>query len=302
MIEDEYYEEDEAPRQPPLYLLTGLVIGLLLGLLISLVIAPVQVVDTSPFLLGEEEKDAYRLLIARAFQADQNLERARARLGLLRDSAMPQTLADQALRMQSHGGSEADIRALAELAAALSSPQSAASTQPAGLPTAPPGGEGENAGTPQTFPTLDLNQAVQTATPPPTPTSPPPTPRPTFTPRLLPTPLPTLGAPFDLVEQNAICETAQTPPRLMIEVQDSSGNPVPGIAITVAWDGGIETFYTGLMPSLGAGYADFDMQAGVVYSLRVGELSETINDLQAPACSEGEAAFTGSLRLLFRQR
>ncbi len=302
MIEDDYYEEEEAPRQPPLYLLTGLVIGILLGLLISLVIAPVQVVDTSPFLLGEAEKDAYRLLIARAFQADQNSERARARLGLLRDSAAPQTLADQALRLQADGGNEADIRALAELAAALSAPQSAVLTQPAGLPTSPPSGGGDLPGTPQTFPTLDLNQAVQTATSPPTPTSPPPTPRPTFTPRVQPSPLPTLGAPFELAEQTAVCEANQPQPRLMIEVQDSAGKPLPGIAITVAWDGGIETFYTGLMASISLGYADFDMEAGVVYSLRVGELSETLNGLQAPTCGEANNTFAGSLRLLFRQR
>ncbi len=302
MIEDDYYEEDEGPRQPPLYLLTGLVIGLLLGLLVSLVIAPVQVVDTSPFLLGETEKDTYRLMIARTYQADQNLERARARLSLLRDNLPPQTLAEQALRLQSAGGSEADIRALAELAAALSSPQSAVLTQPPGLPTAPPSDGGDVPLTPQTFPTLDLNQAVWTATPPPTPTSPPPTPRPTFTPRVQPSPLPTLGAPFELAEQTAVCEPNQPRPRLLIEVQDSAGRPVPGIAITVAWDGGIETFFTGLMPSIGLGYADFDMEVGVVYSLRVGELSDTINGLQAPVCGEGADAFVGSLRLLFRQR
>jgi hypothetical protein len=117
-----------------------------------------------------------------------------------------------------------------------------------------------------------------------------------------PSPLPTLGAPFELAEQTTVCEANQPQPRLVIEVQDSAGKPVPGIAITVAWDGGIETFYTGLMPSISLGYADFDMQAGVVYSLRVGELSETINGLQAPTCGEGNAAFAGSLRLLFRQR
>lgn len=302
MIDEDYYEEDEDPRQPPLYLLTGLVIGLLLGLLISMVIAPVQVVDTSPFLLNSADQDTYRLLIARAFQADSNLERARARLGLLRDTAMPQTLADQALRLQAADGNEADIRALAELAAALSAPQSAVFTQPPGLPTFPPAAGEDLPGTPQTFPTLDLNQAVWTATPPPTPTSPPPTPRPTFTPRIQPSPLPTLGAPFELVEQSPLCEANQPQPRLLIEVQDSSGKPVPGIAITVAWEGGIETFFTGLMPSISLGYADFDMQAGVIYSLRVGELSETINGLQAPTCGEGIEAFPGSLRLLFRQR
>jgi hypothetical protein len=302
MIDEEYYEEDESPRQPPLYLLTGLVIGILIGLLVSLVIAPVQVVDTSPFLLGETEKDAYRLLIARAYQANGNLERARLRLALLRDDQPPQALADQALRLQAGGASEQDIRALAELAAALSAPQSAAEGEPAGLPTPQPPAGSEGLATPQTFPTLDLNQAVQTATSPPTPTSPPPTPRPTFTPRVQPSPLPTLGAPFELAEQTTVCDANQPQPRLMIEVQDSAGKPVPGIAITVAWDGGIETFYTGLMPSISLGYADFDMQAGVVYSLRVGELSETINGLQAPTCGEGNAAFAGSLRLLFRQR
>lgn len=308
MIEDEYYEEDEAPRQPPLYLLTGLVIGLLLGLLVSLVLAPAQVVDTAPALLSAADKDAYRVMIARAYQSSGDLPRARERLKLLEDADPAQALADQALRLQSAGGGEdapaslrEDIRSLAELAADLTSPPQSANP-PANAPTAPPGGSAAPAATPQTFATLDLAQAVQTATLPPTPTSPPPTPRPTFTPRVQPTPLPTLGAPFVLLERREVCEAPQSPPRLQIEVQDSTGKPVAGIAISVAWDGGIDTFYTGLHPEVNPGYADFDMQAGVVYSLRVGELSETLNGLSAPECTpQSGAAFTGSLYLIFRQ-
>ncbi len=309
MIEDEYYEEDEAPRQPPFYLLTGLVIGLVLGLLLSLVIAPAQVVDTAPELLASADKDAYRLMIARAYHPGGDLPRARQRLNLLGDPDPAQALADQALRAQAEGGGENDIRALAQLAADLTAPgqprqgEAGQSTNPtAGLP----GESAAPAATPQTFATLDLAQAVQTATLPPTPTSPPPTPRPTFTPRVQPSPLPTLGAPFVLFERREVCDApqqaGQNPPRLQIEVQDSTGKPVAGIAISVAWEGGIDTFFTGLHPQVNPGYADFDMQPGVIYSLRVGELSETLNGLSAPECTpESAAAFPGSLYLIFRQ-
>ncbi|MEN4011618.1 MAG: hypothetical protein ROW48_06260 [Bellilinea sp.] len=298
---DEYYEEDEAPRQPPVYLLTGLVIGLLLGLLISLVIVPAQVVDTAPALLSGTDKDVYRLMIARAYQANGDLPRARERLKLLEDADPVQALAEHALRLQAASGSEGEIRALAELAAALTNPPQNANP-PANAPTALPEEALPPVPTPQTFATLELAQAVQTATLPPTPTNPPPTPRPTFTPRVQPSPLPTLGAPFALLERREVCDAPQNPPRLQIEAQDSAGKPVPGIQISVAWDGGIDTFFTGLHPAISLGYADFDMQAGVVYSLRVGELSETINDLSAPPCApEDGAAFTGSLYLVFRQ-
>lgn len=302
MNEDEYLEEDEGPRQPPLYLITGLVIGLAIGLLISLVFSPIQYVDTDPSLLAANYKDDYRLLIAQAYQANGDLGRARQRLALLEELNQPDLLAAQAQQLLAEGEAEEPARALAGLASALAAPVSGpVQSPPPAAETALPGAP---ANTTAPFATLDLEQAVQTATLPPTQTLPPTatsTPQPTFTPRSGTTPLPTLGAPFELVAQEDVCEPDRLPGLLQIEVQDNRGRPIAGVQINVAWDGGLDTFYTGLRPSISPGYADFNMTAGVVYSLRAGELSETINGLQAPQCGQGGSSYTGGLRLVLQQ-
>jgi len=305
MIDDEYLEEDEGPRQPPLYLVTGLVIGLGIGLLFSLVISPVRFVDTAPVSLQAAHKDSYRLLISQAFQANGDLLRASQRLLLLEDASPMDALASQAQRWLGEGQSEESARALAELAAALSVPSDGPPSPPVVLSPPTPAGATPGLATAQVFETLDLSQAVQTATLPLTPTpttSPTITPIPTFTPRVGHSPVPTLGAPFVLTGRVEICDPAIKPGLLQIELRDSAGVPIPGVQITVAWEGGLDTFFTGLHPASGPGYADFSMTAGVVYSLRVSDISETINGLSAPACAgEDGRAYIGALRLEFNQ-
>ena len=61
---------DENARRGPWYLFFGLAIGLGLGLLIAWVIAPVTYTDTAPISLQAQFKDQYRLMIARAYQAN----------------------------------------------------------------------------------------------------------------------------------------------------------------------------------------------------------------------------------------
>ncbi len=304
MIEDEYLEEDEGPRQPPLYLITGLVLGLGLGLLISLVLSPVRYVDTAPASLQAQYKDFYRMMIAQAYQSNQDLPRARQRLLLLEENNPAEALAAQAQQLLGQGGDEDLARALAELSADLSAPPGG-QPAPVQVSTSTPTGGPQALSSPQPFETLDLAQAVQTATqpPPPSPTAGPTfTPMPTFTPRAALTPLPTLGARFELASRQEVCDPSVRPGLLQIELRDRAGRPLPGVQITVAWDGGLDTFFTGLHPDRGAGYADFVMEPGVVYSLRVSDLSETINGLSAPSCNaDGGPAFTGGLRLEFSQ-
>ena len=43
----------------------------------------------------------------------------------------------------------------------------------------------------------------------------------------------------------------------------------PGIEINVTWDQGEDKFFTGFKPDLGNGYADFMMEAGTVYNIRI---------------------------------
>jgi hypothetical protein len=291
MIDDDYLDVPRSPRQPPWFLLTGLVLGLGIGLLISIVIFPVRYTETAPSSLAAEYKDNYRWLIARAYQANGDLIRAGQRLALLGDANPQEALAAQAQRMLAAGESVEDARVLADLAAALV----AAAQQPTQAePTAPPAGAGTEPGQPPAAHDL----SAQTASP----GQPARTPMPTFTPRANQSPLPTLGAPFVLDAQREVCDPAQAEGLLQIELKDAQGQPAAGVQIVIAWDGGLDTFYTGLKPTISPGYADFVMTAGVEYSLRVGGSSETVKGLLAPQCSTDSGSYLGGLRLEFNQR
>jgi len=64
-------------------LVFGILLGLGLGVLIGWVIYPVHYFDTPPNALRADYKDQYLFLIASAYAADHNLDRARQRLGAL---------------------------------------------------------------------------------------------------------------------------------------------------------------------------------------------------------------------------
>lgn len=288
MIDDDYLDEPRSTRQPPWFLLTGLVLGLGIGLLISIVLFPARYTDTAPASLAEQYKDSYRWLIARAYQANGDLIRAGQRLALLGDDNPQLALAAQAQRMLAAGESVEDARVLADLAAALAT----ASLQTAQATAVSPA-DAKSGQEPET----------QAISPPPVATPQPTrTPMPTFTPRSNPSPLPTLGAPFVLDTRQEVCDPSLHEGLLQVVLKDAQGQPAAGVQIVIAWDGGLDTFYTGLKPSVGPGYADFVMAAGVEYSLRVGGSSETIKGLAAPQCSGDAGNYLGGLRLEFSQR
>jgi hypothetical protein len=70
-------------RLPVFVLFLGILLGLGLGILIGWVLYPVHYVDTPPSALRAGYKDQYLLLIASAYAADHNLDRARQRLDTL---------------------------------------------------------------------------------------------------------------------------------------------------------------------------------------------------------------------------
>ncbi|MCB2213907.1 hypothetical protein KQH50_00790 [bacterium] len=107
-----------APKRGPWYLLTGLILGLLVGLAYSLWIDPAVFGDMTPAQLAAEDRAAYRLLIAEAYAATENLDRAQRRLVLLEDADPVYALGAQAQRALAEGAS-AEARALALLASAL---------------------------------------------------------------------------------------------------------------------------------------------------------------------------------------
>ena len=258
-MDDDYLERDEGPRQPPWFLLTGVIVGLLIGLLISMLVIPVKYKDTAPVALTDGDKGSYRLMIAQAYRANQDLARAISRISLLQDPAAADNLAAQAQQALSSGEEQA-ARDLAGLAAAISTYSVVQVT------TADP------------TPPVDGTPAVVQ----------------------IPTLMPTAG-PFLVVDRQPVCDGA-TSGLLQIELRDREGYPAPGIQINVTWDGGVDTFFTGLKPAISTGYADFQMTPGVSYNLQVGEGGETLTAISAPDCTDASGnAYAGGVKLVFGQ-
>ncbi len=275
-------------KQGAWYLLTGLLLGLGIGLLVAWVISPVSYDDTSPNTMQDDYKDIYRSLAAQVYQVSGNYARAESRILLLQDDDAIAALAAQAQRLIAQPGGEAEARALAVLAAALQ--------RGAGglVQITPP----EEASATQTLPTLIAPTTIQPTytleamhTPSPSATS-----LPTFTAVPSPTQLPD----FALRSQETLCD-AGLQPMLQVFVYDRDGSPVPFVKITVRWLGGEDSFFTGLKPDISTGYADFAMTAEVVYSLQLGNSSETVQALTAPQCKTDEGQnFWGSLIITFQ--
>ncbi len=290
---------NESPRGP-WYLLTGLVFGLMLGLFYAWVVSPVAYTDVPPDTLQAQYKERYRALIALAYQADGDLTRAQARLALLGDPDPAEALAAQAQRALAADIPEAEAAALGKLAAALgAAPRPSAPAQGGSLTPKAAASPAVSAA-----PTRRPPTASPTTTPARTPTGTPspavtPTPKATFTTFPTATPTATPGAPFVLSERSLVCNPQWTRPLLRVDVRDAAGAPVPGVDITVTWDGGQEVFYTGLKPELGRGVADFEMSPGVVYTLVAGQGGQVIDGLEVVSCQDG--GYPGSWLLTFVQ-
>jgi hypothetical protein len=275
-------------RRGSLYLLTGLLLGMAIGLVYSLYLEPVQYTDLAPDLLAEADKDQYRALIAVAYLANGDLVRARARLALLKDADPYNALAAQAQRWLAEGKAADEARALGLLAADLAQAQATllapTAATPAGLSPSPPAAVAPSpAGsiaTPSPAETL-ASPAATLASPQPTPSA---------------------QKPFVLRKREAICDPALGKGLIIVYVWDAQGNELPGVEIIVNWEGGEDRFFTGLKPDLGLGYADFAMQAEVVYSLRIASGGEPVFNLSAPPCTAANGeAFPGVWILEFVQ-
>lgn len=272
-------------------MLGGLALGLALGLFYAWVLAPVKYVDTAPVSLRADFKDQFRIMIAAAHAANGNLPRARARLALLGERDPAGTLMEQSRR----SSGEAAL-ALAGLAQAIGP---SVAEEPSQTPTIPatetPAPSSSASPTPAaSAPTSQARVSAtvgQTRTPQSSATL-----RPTATRTATP------GSPFALVTRDVVCDDELQPGLLQVEVRDADGKPVAGAQILIAWGGGQESFFTGLKPELGNGYADFVMQAGVVYSLRLDLDSETASDISIPTCQGGDGTpFGGGIQLEFQQ-
>lgn len=279
------------------YLLTGLILGLGFGLLYSWVISPVRYVNTEPASLRADFKEQYRALIAVAYLSNGDLQRARARLALLDDPDIAQTILIQAQLAQDRAGPDSEKNGLGLLAAALNP----ASTPIVTLPL--PSSTSTEAPTPTSSPTPVVVLGGEV-----TPSAAPGTPKETRTPAATATPLPsrtptpTPGEPFVLLEQLLVCNPDFKQPRIQVEALDAASQPVPGVEIIIRSDQGEDNFFTGLKPEISPGYADFTMQPGVIYQLRLADGGEAVSGLQAQECeAEDGSRFWGSLKLVFIQ-
>ena len=272
-------------RNPPWYLLTGLILGLMLGLIYSLAISPVRYMNVSPDRMSEESKDYYRILIARSYENHQDIGRAAARLALLRDEDMLTSLTEQSGKLVLKGGYADDAKALLALAEDL---QTAAALQPSLIEPQPaePESEPENIGEGISMAptsTQEAAQAVRTPTPAAETTN---AQAVTFTPRVTSIPQTVLGAPFKVQASEKLCDPDRQTALLAVEVLDKEGHPLPGVRIQVAWEDGEDTFFTGLFPYRSLGYADFEMASGLVYTLRAGDSGEIVRDLTQQDCED----------------
>jgi hypothetical protein len=283
-------------RRLPWDILLALLVGLGLGLVYSWVISPLGVSDAEPLTLRADFKDQYRSVIAVAYAATGNLPRAQARLALLGDANSVEALNGQAQRMQANNQSFERADQVAALALALNENTSGASLatptvefsdQSANIVTAtspPPSSEVplDLTETPQTIETQTL---VIESTPGPTSTS---------------TPVP--GEPFALTGQETICDSNLPDGLLQVMVLNSNRRQIAGVEIDITWDGGKESFFTGLKPELGNGYADYVMAPDVTYSIQLARGSDVARGITASTCqsSAGETLL-GGIKLTFQQ-
>ena len=266
------------------YLLTGLVLGLALGLIYAWVISPVTEVDTHPNLLRDDYKDIYRSLISHAYQANNNLPRAQARLELIGDDDPALALAAQAQRFLAENGDMEMAKVLANLSAAL---QIASGPEATPIPpTVTISPEDEISNSSSSGGASDNDDQGSTGS----------TREPTSEAPTAPTPSPTSSPPFILQDSSPICDPTLGETLIQIIATDGSGEGVPGIKLEVSLGANpSEVFFTGLKPELGLGYADYQAEPGLTYQLEVPDSGLVISDIEVPACkTETEDSYWGS--------
>ncbi|MBN1813817.1 MAG: hypothetical protein JXA14_18405 [Anaerolineae bacterium] len=276
-----------------LVLFAGVAIGLLGGLIYAWGVEPVEYVDVGPWMMRPDYRQEWVRLAALSYVADGDLERARWRLADLdrQDIAVAmEALIDE---YAAAGRSAETMRRLTVLAQALGvqTPAMLVYLETPVAPSVPTGTP------PPTFePTLEPPEPTITLTPEPTikPTRTP------YPPTVTPEPRP----PFQLAAKEQICEQGQKP-HIEVIVQDEEGGGVPGVEVWLMWDGGADRAVTGLKPEQGMGYADFDAESGVDYSLGISELGAPLaSDLRLESCPEekGKEPLVGSWRVVLGRR
>lgn len=281
-------------------LILALIIGIGLGLTYSWVLSPVKYVAAEPNILRDDFKDRFRSAIAAAYASNADLERARARLALLGDPDPAQALTAQAQRMLATGASPEEVQYVALLAAALQGQVAVNQSYPT---TETPFPETailvKNSETPLQPGSTGTVVSESTTEIEPTNT---PIPQTSATPRPTRTATATLGAPYQLIGQDTVCDPELAEGLLQVMVTKSNRQQVPGAEIVITWNNGEEHIFTGLKPELGYGYADFLMSPGIAYSVRMADGGTPATGLSAPACTGTDGnSYQGGFYITFQQ-
>ncbi len=249
------------------------VLGIAGGLYYAWNINPVAYVDAAPSSLRQDFQSDYITLIAASYATTGELDRAQVRLSIFNLEDLGSYLGRLAQNRLAEGRPESEARALAMLAAVVRD-------GPPTLPITPSPSESATTGEPSTTPS----------------------PSPSNTPRPVRPPTSTPGAPFELIEQEKVCDPSLGGPLLQVRILDSLSEGVPRMSILVIWDSGQEKFFTGLKPELGLGFADFAMTEGVIYTLQVSDADRLVTGLTSELCAgeEGEL-YPGAWLLTFQR-
>ncbi|MDE2952123.1 MAG: hypothetical protein OXT68_15335 [Chloroflexota bacterium] len=290
--------QPEEPRRPQSFFSYGLfafalVAGLVLGLGLSWALGPLPQRNTEPFQLREEDHKHYMIAIALEYGHRGDLHRALEKLVSLRPLGDPlQALADAACELASSDyiNSESGVEAL-RMAARMYTAQGRSGCAEALLPAEDLPDE----------PAADPDPAapLPSPTPPPTKTPSRRASRATATLRAAATSVP--QRTFSPLPASTFCDTAH---RAVIEVRivDYLGRGIPGQRIRLRWGDEENVFLSGLKPERGSGYADFQMNEGISYSIDMPGASEALRaDLITGRCyTESGRESLKSFRVTFR--
>ena len=290
-----------------LFVLVDIVVGLGLGLLLTWQIWPVEYYNTDPIDLRQAHKDDYVVMIAAAYAQDRDLGMASLRLGQLGLEDAKQSVLGL-FKRYGEGGYSGETRSLAQLAYDLGvtdvallpyiqEPTATPEPTPTEVPTTAP------------VPTVTPVEPTPTATAAPaeataTATQPPPTP--SFTPTTPPedTPTPTVASDFDyqVVEQSDLgCSSDRDGDYILVYVRDENDRGVAGVKLVVKGPGVEDSFFTGLKPEIGPGFADYLVMAAGSYTVQAAEgRSQVTQGLSFAADCPAETPYR-SWRVVFRR-
>jgi len=275
-------------------LILGIIVGIVGGLSYTWT-EPVDEYDVSPNQLSAEDLDYYLVAIILDYNYDGDLEKA---VNRLLELDLPgndplQAVADTACRLATsrYANSSSGLRAIRSMMAFYQSQERK-------------GCADEIIVTGEIYATTVVEVDIPTATlmPPASKTPTPPgaiAPSPTPPQPIIPTTPPENS--YNLVAINNFCDV-ELGGLIEVFIQNYNGQGVPGQPIRVRWDSGESTFFTGLKPERGAGYADFKMEAGIGYIIDMPGLSEpSSTPLLASDCfTEGGNQSITSYRVVFQ--